>query len=77
MLYGYDRGTGDGVIMKVSPPTDEDGLNNSLMVEFQIYQKIINPMLLGAITPHVTRCLGTFRYADFFRALDALSLIHI
>ena len=58
------------MIMKVSPTTLASDADNSLLVEFQIYKKVINVLFYGRITPHLTPCMGTFRCTDVKRALE-------
>ena len=59
------------VLLKGSQaPNVDDGKDNSLLVEIQIYAQIITPLFLGRITPHVTPCIGTFRCNDFLRSLE-------
>jgi serine/threonine protein kinase len=58
------------VILKISPSTNKEAVDNSLYIEREIYTKVINKMYIGRITPHVTPYMGTFRCNDFVRSLN-------
>ena len=59
------------VLLKGSQaPELRDGADNSLLVEIQIYTKVVTPLFQGRITPHVTPCVGTFRCNEFLRSVE-------
>ena len=55
------------IILKLSFQAVKDSLDNSLQIEVDIYDKIINRLLIDKYTPNVMLCVGVFQCDDFLQ----------
>jgi hypothetical protein len=70
IFFGKTKDT--GVVLKVSLIPKDLNMDNSLLIEQDIYKNIINKLLSTKSCPHLIPMIKSFVYTDFYKTLESM-----